>query len=151
MGARLLNLNQQLVAKDKKIMTMHSEVKEMRDDLNNKITAYAGQISELEEMTKAERLAKEEWAVKYTGVATELSKRDEQQLSHEEKIKMVEMDRDQTNIKIESLLRTLQAERAEREAFEKEAARNLEEVKKSEVELQLTLQVSRQLEVQRKQ
>lgn len=88
-------------------MMMHSEVKEMRDDLQNKITSYSNQISELEDMTKQERMAKEEWAFKYTGVATELSKRDETHLSNEEKIKMVEMDRDQTNIKIQSLLKTL--------------------------------------------
>lgn len=41
-------------------------------------------------------------------------------LSIEEKMKIVEAERDQASIKMRSLLNTLEKERAEREDFEKE-------------------------------
>ena len=50
-----------------------------------------------------------------------MSKREEAFLGHDERLKIVEMDRDQTNIRMDSLLKTLQVERTEREAFELEA------------------------------
>ena len=72
-------------------------------------------------------------------------------LTIEEKMKIVEMERDQASIKMQSLLKTLEREREEREEFEKENEDQMQKLKQQEIELKVTLEVSRRIEEQRRQ
>lgn len=117
-----------------------------REELQDKVSNYSAQIRELELIIKKVRLDKEEQAKKYEVTSLDSGQKDSKILILEEKVKLAEIDRDQMSIKLTSYVQTLESERAEREQFEKAANERYEQLKLSEDEVKLSLDVMKQLE-----
>lgn len=140
---RIVSMTDKIVQKERRIAALHTEVKDLREEISLKINQYSHKISELDLLVNKERASAQEWQDKFAKTEGLLKDKAETALTLQQQVKMHEVENGRLGVKLDAMVHTLTQERGEREAQQKRAHENLIEMQKTQQELKIMLQVSR--------
>lgn len=143
---KIIDLQESIVRKDRRVAELHQTIKDMKDEFSQKVSKYTFEVNELKSIVGKTRVASKEWETKYAHTETELLQNKQTLITKTEQIRLLEIDKNQLDIRLKTMNETLQHERKEREEYEQRAHENLLEMQRTSLELKEMVAVSRQLE-----